>query len=52
MDEMEDEGTAVSYSDTTMEAKGKDHDGDGDIDSDDYMAAKDKAIKVAKAKKT
>ena len=26
------------------EAKGKDHDGDGDIDSDDYMAAKDKAI--------
>ena len=51
MDEMEDEGTAVSYSDTTMEAKGKDHDGDGDIDSDDYMAAKDKAIKAAKAKK-
>ena len=51
MDEMEDEGTAVSYSDTTMEAKGKDHDGDGDIDSDDYMAAKDKAIKSAKAKK-
>ena len=51
MDEMEDEGTAVSYSDTTMEAKGKDHDGDGDIDSDDYMAAKDKAIKATKAKK-
>ena len=51
MDEMEDEGTAVSYSDTTMEAKGKDHDGDGDVDSDDYMAAKDKAIKAAKAKK-
>ena len=51
MDEMEDEGTAVSYSDTTMEAKGKDHDGDGDIDSDDYMAARDKAIKAAKAKK-
>ena len=51
MDEMEDEGTAVSYSDTTMEAKGKDHDGDGDVDSDDYMAAKDKAIKSAKAKK-
>ena len=51
MDEMEDEGTAVSYSDTTAEAKGKDHDGDGDIDSDDYMAAKDKAIKAAKAKK-
>ena len=29
------------------EAQGKDHDGDGDIDSDDYMAAKDKAIKKA-----
>ena len=27
------------------EKKGKDHDGDGDIDSDDYIAAKDKAIK-------
>tara|TARA_B100001093_G_C26794863_1_gene1000654 strand:- start:409 stop:1806 length:1398 start_codon:yes stop_codon:yes gene_type:complete len=33
------------------EAKGKDHDGDGDVDSDDYMAARDKAIKSAKAKK-
>tara|TARA_Y100000114_G_scaffold148502_1_gene161520 strand:+ start:9 stop:1571 length:1563 start_codon:yes stop_codon:yes gene_type:complete len=50
MDEMEDEGTAVSYSDT-MEGKGKDHDGDGDIDSDDYLAARDKAIKKAMAKK-
>ncbi len=29
------------------EKKGKDHDGDGDIDSDDYMIAKDKAIKGA-----
>ena len=29
------------------EKKGKDHDGDGDIDSDDYKAAKDKAIKGA-----
>ena len=29
------------------EKKGKDHDGDGDIDSDDYTAAKDKAIKGA-----
>ena len=28
------------------EKKGKDHDGDGDIDSDDYLAAKDKAIKA------
>lgn len=30
-----------------QEKKGKDHDGDGDIDGDDYMAAKDKAIKAA-----
>ena len=29
------------------EKKGKDHDGDGDVDKDDYMAAKDKAIKKA-----
>ena len=29
------------------EKKGKDHDGDGDIDSDDYLAARDKAIKKA-----
>lgn len=50
MDEMEDEGTAVSYSDTTLDEK-KDHDGDGDIDSDDYLAARDKAIKKAMAKK-
>jgi hypothetical protein len=28
--------------------KKKDHDGDGDIDSDDYMIARDKAIKKAK----
>jgi hypothetical protein len=32
------------------EKKGKDHDSDGDIDSDDYMAAKDKAIKKAMGK--
>ena len=32
------------------EKKGKDHDGDGDVDSDDYLAAKDKAIKKAKKK--
>ena len=31
------------------EKKGKDHDGDGDIDGDDYMMAKDKAIKGAKS---
>ena len=29
----------------------KDHDGDGDIDSDDYLAARDKAIKKAMGKK-
>ena len=34
------------------EKKGKDHDKDGDIDSDDYMAAKDKAIKKAMGKDT
>ena len=34
-----------------FEKKGKDHDGDGDIDGDDYMAAKDKAIKKAMGKK-
>tara|TARA_Y100001972_G_C7644883_1_gene324037 strand:+ start:1127 stop:1594 length:468 start_codon:yes stop_codon:yes gene_type:complete len=33
-------------SDELQEKKGKDHDGDGDIDSDDYLAAKDKAIKA------
>ena len=32
---------------TIAEKKGKDHDGDGDIDSDDYLAARDKAIKKA-----
>ena len=32
------------------EAKGKDHDGDGDVDGDDYMHAKDKAIKKAMGK--
>ncbi len=73
MDEMEDEGTAVSYSDTTLDEndveearqeaiessqeaagiqeKKKDHDGDGDVDSDDYLAARDKAIKKAMGKK-
>ena len=33
-----------------LEEKKKDHDGDGDIDSDDYLAAKDKAIKKAMGK--
>jgi hypothetical protein len=38
-----DRGVAKVYT----EKKGKDHDKDGDIDSDDYMASKDKAIKAA-----
>ena len=36
--------------DSVDEKKGKDHDGDGDVDTDDYMAAKDKAIKKAMGK--
>ena len=36
--------------DDVSEKKGKDHDGDGDVDGDDYMAAKDKAIKKAMGK--
>ena len=36
--------------DDIAEKKGKDLDGDGDIDSDDYMAAKDAAIKKAMGK--
>ena len=46
----------LGYLDTQLmvenleEAKGKDHDGDGDIDGDDYMAAKNKAIKKAMGK--
>jgi len=38
-------------SDYVDEKNGKDHDGDGDVDGDDYMAAKDKAIKGAMKKK-
>lgn len=37
--------------DLPMDEAKKDHDGDGDVDSDDYLAARDKAIKAAKAKK-
>lgn len=36
--------------DQMIEAKKKDHDKDGDIDSDDYLAARDKAIKKAMGK--
>ena len=49
----EDEGENISYKDTdvALEEKKMDHDGDGDIDSDDYLAARDKAIKKAMGKK-
>jgi len=57
MDDVEDEynnflSVNTDYVDEgeIEEKKGKDHDGDGDIDSDDYMAAKDKAIKKAMGK--
>ena len=51
MDEMEDEGTAVSYSDTTSEAAKPDFadiDGDGDKKESMKKAAKDKKKKVKK----
>ena len=51
MDEMEDEGTAVSYSDTTMEEAKPDFadiDGDGDKEESMKQAAKDKKKKVKK----
>jgi len=57
MDDVEDEynnflSVNTDYVDESevAEKKGKDHDGDGDIDSDDYLAAKDKAIKKAMGK--
>ena len=37
--------------DNKMDEGKKDHDGDGDIDSDDYLAARDKAIKANIKKK-
>ena len=43
---------ASSDKDKFHEAKGKDLDGDGDIDSDDYLKAKDNAIKKATSKKS
>jgi len=39
-----------AFDESVEEAEGKDHDGDGDVDGDDYMAAKDKAIKKAMGK--
>ena len=51
MKEIEDEFDAyLDHNYDIDEKKGKDHDGDGDIDSDDYMAARDKAIKKAMGK--
>ena len=44
------QGVDVKLVDKVDEKK-KDHDGDGDIDSDDYLAARDKAIKKAMGKK-
>ena len=51
MDEMEDEGTAVSYSDTTSEAAKPDFmdiDGDGDKEESMKQAGKDKKKKMKK----
>ena len=52
MDSVEDEYNNFLSVNTDYidEKKGKDHDKDGDIDGDDYMAAKDKAIKKAMGK--
>jgi len=49
-DEARQEAIESSQEAAGIEEK-KDHDGDGDIDSDDYMAAKDKAIKANMKKK-
>ena len=49
--QIDDGDTAIDITKAGMsEKKGKDHDGDGDVDGDDYMAAKDKAIKKAMGK--
>ena len=50
--EMDEEDLEGMYESTVSEKKGKDHDKDGDIDGDDYMHAKDKAIKKAMGKKS
>jgi len=43
-------GVKVNLVDKVSEKKGRDMDGDGDIDSKDYLAARDKAIKKAQGK--
>lgn len=45
------QGANVELVDDLEEKKGKDMDGDGDIDSDDYLAVRNAAIKKAKMKK-
>ena len=49
-DPVEEFEAFVDHNYDLLEKKGKDHDGDGDVDTDDYMAAKDKAIKKAMGK--
>ena len=49
-DDMEEFDTQPRIS--VKEKKGKDYDGDGDIDSDDYLMARDKAIKKAMKSET
>jgi len=44
-------GVKVNLVDKVSEKKGRDLDGDGDIDSDDYLAARNRAIKKAMGKK-
>ena len=51
VEEAREKAIEASQEAAGIEEKKKDHDGDGDIDSDDYLAARDKAIKAAKAKK-
>ena len=46
-----DEGGHLPSEKEDMDEAKKDHDGDGDIDSDDYLAARDKAIKANMKKK-
>lgn len=45
------QGVDVKLVDKVDEKRAQDHDGDGDIDSADYLAARDKAIKKAMGKK-